>query len=137
MDNDLILNKLVFTNKYMPNQKRELEEGNREYKIALNYSEYNKTILTNIINKKATQLLYRLNEGAGKALYIIGLKDDGEAIGMLLNELKISCLFLDKLCKINNASFNTIRIYRGSYGFIATIRIYKTDIKFHLLLDNN
>ena len=134
MENNLIINKFVFINKHMPNQPKEIEEGNREYKISLNYTNYKKKIFTNIVNKKATQLLYRLNEGRGKALYIIGINDNGNTVGILLDDLIKSCSFLDKLCKINNAIFNRIRIYQGNNGFIATIRIYKTDIKFHLLL---
>ena len=134
MENNPIVNKLVFINKYIPNQPKKKEEGNREYKISLNYTNYKKQIFTNIVNKKATQLLYRLNEGGGETIYIIGINDNGTTIGILLDDLIKSCTFLDKLCKINNAIFNRILIYRGSYGFIATIRIYKTDIKFHLLL---
>ena len=37
------------------------------------------------INKRSTQLLFRLSEGEGKALYAIGLEDDGIVYG--INEM--------------------------------------------------
>jgi len=135
-----------YINKILPRQKREQAIGNREYKIYLDLEkEPNKEIrktkdlsrvqinyLRNIklekkINKRATQLRYRLEEGHGRAIYIIGIKDDGIPEGIDIEKLFKSLHFLFKMVEIINASIKNIRIYRGNlegqYVFTARIEI--------------
>ena len=54
----------------------ELDNGNIEYKVTLE----------NISNKKiikyTTQLKYRVLEGYGRAIYLIGVSDKGTIIGL-------------------------------------------------------
>lgn len=58
----------------------ESDDGNTEYKWKLtNLSSFN-------IEKKMTQLKFRLEEGNGEAMYYIGVKDDGEVVGLNLDE---------------------------------------------------
>ena len=55
----------------IPDQPPEKYYGNREYKIFLDISvfPYNKRNI--FLEKKASQMLFRINEGNGKAKYII------------------------------------------------------------------
>ena len=108
--------------KQIPNQPPEIYYGNKEYKIKLNYS--NK----NILQRKASQMLFRLIEGDGKAIYLIGVNDNGEAPGIKFNELLISLFYICKIVKLIDANIKIIRIYNGSDGYIATIRITKNII---------
>lgn len=50
--------------------------GNTEYKVELSDINQSK------INRYATQLKFRIIEGKGKAIYLIGVKDDGNIVGI-------------------------------------------------------
>ena len=91
--------------------------GNREYKWKLLGIEELK------YEKLATQMKYRLNEGKGKALYLLGVRDNGTAIGISSIDLNETINVILKAGDIINANIKIIRIYRGSQGLIATIRI--------------
>ena len=119
---------------FFPNQSNEVEVGNREYKINLDYSDKKPKILNNILNKKASQMKYRIAEGNGKAIYFIGLEDNGNAIGIEFSKLIISLYYLSEIVKLSNSSFSKIRIYFGKMGFIATIRVTQ-QIEKHFSLD--
>jgi GTPase len=134
-----------FINKTMPKQKKEDYTGNREYKRYLNigieeelhdlkktkdkspenihYLKQNKINFK--INKRASQLKYRLNEGVGKAIYMIGIEDDGTADGICIDNLLESIDFLYKMADIVKATIKNIRIYKGKCEnkFICTSRI--------------
>ena len=135
-----------YIDKKLPKQKRENPTGNREYKIYLDLEkEPNKEIkkkrnlpereidylrqikLEKKINKRASQLLYRLEEGHGRALYIIGIKDDGTPEGISIEKIFKSLNFLFKMVDIIQATIKNIRIYRGNmegkYVFTARIEI--------------
>jgi GTPase len=135
-----------YIDKIFPKQKREQSTGNREYKIYLDLEkEPNREIkktrdlperevnylqkikLEKKINKRASQLRYRLEEGHGRALYIIGIKDDGTPEGIKIEKMFKSLDFLFRMVDIINAKINNIRIYRGNlddkYIFTARIKI--------------
>ena len=135
-----------YIDKILPKQKREQATGNREYKIYLDLErEPNKDIkktrdlperelnylrqlkLEKKINKRASQLRYRLEEGHGRALYMIGIKDDGTPEGIEIEKLFKSLNFLYKMVEIINATIKNIRIYLGNleerYVFTARIEI--------------
>jgi GTPase len=105
--------------KQIPNQPPEIYYGNKEYKIKLNYS--NKIGL----QKKASQMLFRLIEGDGKAIYLLGVEDNGIARGININELIISLKLLIKISNIINSTISKINIYKGIDGYIATLRLFK------------
>jgi GTPase len=109
----------LYIDKKLPQQPAESYYGNKEYKWK--WVHRNKTIL----NKRATQLLFRLVEGKGKAVYILGILDDGTPIGISHEDLNDSIAFLYDICNVIEARCNSIRIYNGNIGYIATIRIYK------------
>jgi len=75
------------------------------------------------LQKRVTQLMFRLNEGKGKALYIIGITDDGNSIGLSLEQIFESVHYLDTMIKIINATVQYYRIYLGKNGFVLTTRI--------------
>jgi len=75
------------------------------------------------LQKRVTQLMFRLNEGKGKALYIIGITDDGNSIGLSLEQIFESVHYLDNMIKIINATVQYYRIYLGKNGFVLTTRI--------------
>ena len=133
-----------FINKTIPKQKKELYNGNREYKMYLDIALESKTEIrknknksddyihylrqqkiVSKINKRASQLLYRLEEGHGKALYIIGIKDDGTVEGIEIDLLFKSLNFLYKMVEIINANIKNLRIYKGSgeNKYVCTVRI--------------
>jgi GTPase len=58
----------------------ENDEGNIEYKYKLTNLDDER------LNKRTTQLKYRINEGCGEAFYYIGIMDDGTIIGLPKNE---------------------------------------------------
>ena len=111
--------------KKIPNQPEEKYYGNREYKrfILFNDKKENKRKLK--INKRSTQLLFRLSEGDGKALYIIGLEDDGIVYGIEEKILIESIYNIIEMCKIIKAEIKNINIYNGINGYISSIRIIK------------
>ena len=124
---------IEYINKCMPLQKKEDFFGNREYKIYLD----NETVeqlkinkkknkskefvdnLKNIknnsrLNKRASQLRFRLDEGEGKALYMIGVSDSGRTDGIDIDTIYNSINYLKKMVKIVNADIKNIRIYNGN-----------------------
>lgn len=138
-----------------PKQKKELPTGNREYKIFLDLEKETKTDIRKTrklskpqlhymrkeklerkINKRASQLQYRLEEGKGRALYIIGVKDDGTPEGITIDLLFTSLDFLFKMVSIVNARIINIRIYKGHEPgkYIFTARIDIPDYIPHGLL---
>jgi GTPase len=123
---------IEYINKCIPLQKKEAFFGNREYKIYLdNETEEqlkyklkknkpkefidNQKNIKNIskLNKRASQLRFRLDEGCGKALYMIGVTDSGRTDGIDMETLNTSIHYLRKMVEIINAEIKNIRIYKG------------------------
>jgi|TARA_B110000305_G_C19053247_1_gene453651 GTPase len=131
-----------YINKCMPEQKPEVFLGNREYKIYLDNEtieqmkiKKNKSkefrdnfkIIKNInkLNKRASQLRFRLEEGKGKALYMIGITDKGNNDGIDIETLFKSINYLYKMVEIINADIKSLKIYKGKCEgkFICSSRI--------------
>ncbi len=112
---------IEYINKIFPNQPPEIEEGNKEYKRNL----LNEKLKKDFLNRRATQMKYRLLEGNGKAIYILGIEDCGRADGMNDKELKMTLQNIKKIADIINARINKIRIYKTiqKINKIATVRI--------------
>ena len=77
----------------------EPEKGNLEYKLHLRYFDYNK------FQRYSTQLKYRILEGEGEAIYIIGINDNGHVMGLNQYEItetisKFNYVCENVLCKI-------------------------------------
>ncbi len=104
-------------NKEFYKQPPEIEEGNREYKLKL-------YVLDNIkIQRFITQMKYRLYEGNGKAIYILGIQDNGSHIGISKNDIDISVEQIKRVAERLDAKVEVIRFYNGEKGHIATVRI--------------
>ena len=102
-----------------PRQSPEDPFGNKEYKLKI-LIDGKKNII-----KKATQMLFRLYEGTGKAVYIIGIEDSGTAKGISHFELSQSIKNLNLIAEELKAKLKNPRYYKGTDGYIATIRVYK------------
>lgn len=74
----------------------ENDEGNVEYKLKLfNKSEHR-------IEQITTQMRYRMDEGCGECIYVIGITDQGGLIGLTEQEYKETKEILDLVAKNNN-----------------------------------
>ena len=123
---------IEYINKCIPLQKKEAFFGNREYKIYLdNETDENlkykikknkpKDFIDNLknikniskLNKRASQLRFRLDEGSGKALYMIGVTDSGRTDGIDIETIYTSINYLEKMVEIIHAEIKNIRIYKG------------------------
>ena len=93
----------------IPNQPKEKYYGNREYKLHLVMDKSKKS--EKKLMKRSTQLKFRLNEGNGKALYLIGINDDGDIIGLdnihLIESIKNLC----RMSIYANCEIKSINIY--------------------------
>ena len=100
-----------------------------EFKYNLNdfnYQKFNYTKLNKYLNKKASQMSFRLLEGNGKAIYLFGVEDDGSILGLTHLEIEITFLLFSKIVNLIGATIKKIRIYRTMMDnkFIMSIRIY-------------
>lgn len=80
----------------------EKDEGNIEYKLKLI------NLDTETLNKRSTQMLYRINEGNGEAIYYIGVLDNGSVIGINIDEYNESIRNLNIIASNINCSISTI-----------------------------
>ena len=77
-----------FYDKLIPRQPPERETGNKEYKRRLVHLKKHKRFNANeFYEKRASQMLYRLLEGKGKAIYMIGVEDNGDLYPLKKTEL--------------------------------------------------
>jgi GTPase len=111
----------------IPNQPPEKYYGNKEYKIFLEFN--NKKNVEIALEKKATQMLFRIYEGNGIAKYLIGIKDNGEAIGIDYTKTLNSLYFLIKISLKIDAVIEKLRFYKGHYGYIFSAHVIKNDIQ--------
>ena len=112
---------ITYINKRIPKQPPEKDYGNKEYKrYLINHHKINPE---RFIEKRATQMLFRLIEGDGKALYLFGIEDNGEIRGMNKNQLKGTISNLKKISKSIKANIKSFRIYTGGKGYVCTARI--------------
>ena len=75
----------------------EKEEGNVEYKLILKPKSEDR------LKELISQMGYRLNEGCGECVYILGITDLGESVGLTKEEYKVTLDNLNKIIKGNNA----------------------------------
>ena len=116
---------VLFNMKKIPNQPPEYYYGNKEYKLSLGYQNEKPNKIKNLLEKKASQMLFRLFEGNGYAKYLIGVEDNGNAIGIDSIDLMLSIENLVKITKKIDVIICKITIYKGSKGYIASVKLKK------------
>ena len=117
---------IIYIQKEFPNQPPEDDFGNKEYKWKLIPS-YFKNV-NEKLNKLASQMKYRLYEGNGRAIYLLGVTDTGVSLGLSEYDLYISINFIKNTAKIIKTKIDKIRLYNKGSNFIATIRLSNKDI---------
>ena len=96
----------------------ELDYGNTEYKLKLINVDRIK------LQKRITQMKFRLHEGNGECHYLIGVEDNGNPIGINEVEMKESIETIKRMvqnCK--NTKITNIDYLKGQKGFISEITI--------------
>lgn len=108
------------------NKFKNLNINDKIYDIKFNLDSLNKLKYDNLekINKRATQLLFRLNEGNGKAIYLIGINDDGIVDGISLDKIIESYHFINIMINLINAKMQSFKIYKGNILYVSSVRIY-------------
>lgn len=121
----LLGNYEVVIRNYKPQkQKKEDEFNHREYKRHFNLS--NIKNLESKIYRRCTQMIYRLNEGCGKATYYIGIEDNGCIYGLDLDELINSIFYFEKVINLVKCKIKKIILYQyNEYKNIKYVMIIK------------
>ena len=105
------------------NLPSKIDSGNIEYKLKITSN--NKLYLI----KLSTQLKIRCNNGRGMAIYLIGISDQGEILGINSNEFKVTINNVQKLVNINKGMILQKTVNQLDGGkFWATIFILDYDI---------
>lgn len=108
-----------------PQQPPEKEEGNKEYKRYLLWDSQKKRCSEiDFINRRASQMLYRLLEGNGKAIYLIGVDDNGKIYSLNKDNLNETIRYIKLISKKIGARVKVIRIYKNQ---VCSVRIILDD----------
>ena len=125
---------LSYIEKTLPNQPPEKEYGNKEYKrYLINHPKNNQE---KFIEKRATQMLFRLIEGNGKAIYLFGVEDNGNIKEMDEAQLQATIFYLKKITNSIKANIKKIRIYKSKNGFVCSSRIQLSEDVFTNIIDS-
>jgi GTPase len=112
---------IIHMDTFFPKQPPEKEEGNKEYKRYLFWNNRDKNISEiEFINRRASQMLYRLLEGEGKAVYLIGVDDDGRVKSLNDKSIQETIKYVKIISKEIDANVRVIRIYKNN---VCTIRL--------------
>ena len=63
----------------------------------------------------------------GKALYLLGIDDDGQIVGMTPQEMEFTLNHLKSIVKKIDAKIKMIRAYNGGKGYVCSARIFLPD----------
>lgn len=120
------------------NFAEELDNGNLEYKLKLTNIDEEK------LEKRITQMKFRLREGNGECRYFIGVEDSGNPLGISENEMKASVDTIKRMTDKIKAQITQIDYLKGKEGVIAQITIRQEnsdkkimEIKIGLLGEEN
>ena len=136
---------IVYTHQKIPTQPPEQEYGNKEYKIFLSprmkknkkKKRYPLLNMDNYIQNKSSQMLYRLIEGKGKAIYLLGIQDNGDIRGMNQEEMETTLENMSLMAEQIKAQIRIVRVYEGGIGFVCTVRIYLSPEKFYEKIEDS
>ena len=99
----------------------EYDYGNIEYKLKL--CDVN---LERIV-ELTTQMNNRLGEGSGECYYVIGVEDNGNALGISKEELEISLSVINTMAINLGCTTNVQKLIEGKNGLIAEMHIKKQE----------
>ena len=108
---------IIHMDKPLPPQPPEKEEGNKEYKRYLKCKEKSEN---EFIEKRASQMLYRLIEGEGKAIYLVGVDDNGKIYSLDNKLIDETIRYLEIIARKIDAAIKVVRIYKNN---VFTVRI--------------
>lgn len=79
----------------------------------------------NRVTHLTTQMRFRLNEGYGKAIYRVGVEDNGVVLGISLPEIKETLSFLFYMARNQNANIHMENVRKGieEHSFFCEISI--------------
>ncbi|GBG29281.1 GTP-binding protein 1 [Hondaea fermentalgiana] len=95
----------------------EIESGNWEYKLQL------ATCSELRLGRLTSQLKWRLAEGGGEAVYVLGVEDDGTPIGIDRKQMSESLKKLRRMATMLACEVVNVRMKNGQEGQIAEVRI--------------
>lgn len=110
---------------------KESNHGNIEYKLHICINkEKDRT------NHLVTQMLYRLHEGCGRAIYNIGYEDNGVPTGLQFDYLLESIKTIYEVCKIAEANIKSVKILQAKLDkYCANIFINKSKVEHLVTID--
>jgi GTPase len=100
---------------------KELDYGNIEYKRELINLDEEK------LNKRITQMKYRVYEGSGEAFYLIGVSDDGTVLGLNKDEYDESITNLEKISKNIDCYIIKISEYNKNNNYVGEFLVREND----------
>ncbi|CEG48084.1 gtp-binding [Plasmopara halstedii] len=95
----------------------EVEEGNVEYKQQLLAPSPGR------LRQLTTQMHWRLNEGKGTAFYELGVKDNGEVLGLKEEAILRSLVTLARMCRVVHAEMSLSQFRGGRDASHKAVRI--------------
>ncbi|EGZ19314.1 hypothetical protein PHYSODRAFT_497084 [Phytophthora sojae] len=103
----------------------EVEEGNVEYKLQLLEPAPER------LRQLTTQMHWRLNEGGGTAFYELGVRDNGELLGLSEDALLRSLGTLARMCRVVHAEMTLSEFRAGHDADHRAARIQVTRVLKH------
>ena len=103
---------------------RENDWGNIEYKIA---------IIDMTLQKKkkyATQLKFRVIEGRGNAVYMLGVKDNGKIVGIPKKDKNYTIDIMNDVCREVECKLSETKIIKLNNDFL--LFVFKIEALFSL-----
>ncbi|KAH7460751.1 GTP-binding protein 2 [Phytophthora ramorum] len=103
----------------------EVEEGNVEYKQQLLEPAPDR------LRQLTTQMHWRLNEGGGTAFYELGVRDNGELLGLSEDAMLRSLGSLARMCRVVSAEMSLSRFRAGRDDNHRAVRVQVTRVLEH------
>ena len=99
---------------------KEKSDGGVEYKWKITSLSEEK------LERIATQMKYRIQEGGGEAIYEIGVRDNGQLIGVSERELELTLSNLRQAAEKIGAKITILRELKGREGKIVEVLVRRT-----------
>ncbi|NON61227.1 GTPBP1 family GTP-binding protein [Acidianus sp. RZ1] len=110
---------------------RENDVGKIEYKLILS------NVTEQRLQELASQMKFRLEEGGGEAIYVVGVSDDGEVIGLDMQSLNNTITSLEKIASMINAVIahkRVVEVKKTRYVGEVLVRLHKAEVPLEINL---